>query len=50
VKFYFDEDAVQHRLVAALRSQSVDVATSLELGMNARDDESHLILAAAGFW
>jgi predicted nuclease of predicted toxin-antitoxin system len=47
VKFYFDEDSVQHRLVATLRSHSLDVVTSLDVGMNARDDESHLILAAA---
>jgi hypothetical protein len=47
VKFYFDEDSVQHRLVSALRSHAIDVLTSLDAGMNARDDESHLILAAA---
>ena len=45
MKFYFDEDSVQHRLVAALRSHAIDVMTCLEAGMNARDDESHLILA-----
>jgi hypothetical protein len=47
VKFYFDEDSVQHRLIAALGSQSIDVMTSLEAGMNARDDDAQLILAAA---
>jgi Domain of unknown function (DUF5615) len=46
VKFYFDEDSAQHRLVAALRSHALDVVTCLDAGMNARDDESHLILAA----
>ncbi len=45
VKLYFDEDSAQHRLVAALRSHSLDVVTCLDAGMNARDDESHLILA-----
>ena len=45
VKFYFDEDSAQHRLVAALRSHAIDVLTCLDAGMNARDDESHLILA-----
>jgi hypothetical protein len=47
VKFYFDEDSVQHRLIAALRSHGLDVLSSLDAGMNARDDESHLIFAAA---
>jgi hypothetical protein len=47
VKFYFDEDSAQHRLIAALRSHSIDVVTSFDAGMNARDDESHLIQATA---
>ena len=47
MKFYFDEDSAQRRLIAALRSHAIDVVTSLEAGMNARDDESHLILAAS---
>jgi hypothetical protein len=47
VKFYFDEDSAQHRLIAALRSHAVDVVTCLDVGMHARDDESHLILAAS---
>ncbi|NDJ09657.1 MAG: hypothetical protein EBY17_00480 [Acidobacteriia bacterium] len=47
VRFYFDEDSTQHRLIAALRSQMIDVTTSLESGMNARDDESQLILASS---
>ena len=47
MKFYFDEDLVQHRLVAALRSHAIDVVTSLEVGMNAREDESQLSLAVA---
>jgi hypothetical protein len=46
VKFYFDEDSTQHRLIAALRSRALDVATSLDAGMNARDDEAQLIFAA----
>ncbi len=33
--------------MAALRSRGVDVLSSLDAGMNARDDESQLILAAA---
>jgi hypothetical protein len=47
VKFYFDEDSSQHRLIAALRSHGMDVLSSLDAGMNARDDESQLILAAS---
>jgi hypothetical protein len=46
-KFYFDEDSAQHRLIAALRSLAIDVATSLDSGMNARDDEAQLIFASA---
>ncbi len=45
MKFYFDEDSAQHRLVAALRSHALDVVTCLDAGMKARDDESQLILA-----
>ena len=47
MKFYFDEDSTQHRLVAALRSHEVDVVTSLEAGMNAQADEPQLTLAVA---
>ena len=46
MKFYFDEDSAQHRLIAALRSHAIDVTTSLDSGMNARDDESQLTLAS----
>ena len=48
MKFYFDEDSAQHRLVAALRSQAIDVVTSLEAGMNGQEDESQLTRAVAG--
>ena len=47
LRFYFDEDSAQHRLVSALRSHSIDVTTFLDSGMSARDDESQLIFAAA---
>ncbi len=47
MKFYFDEDSAQHRLVAALRSHAIDVTTFLDSGMKARDDESQLMLASA---
>ena len=46
MKFYFDEDSAQHRLIAALRSHAIDVTPSLDSGMNARDDESQLTLAS----
>jgi hypothetical protein len=47
VKLYVDEDSAQHRLIAALRSHALDVLTSLDAGMNARDDESRLAMAVA---
>ena len=47
MKFYFDEDSAQHRLIAALRSHEIDVTTFLDSGMSARDDESQLILVNA---
>ena len=47
MKFYFDKDSAQHRLVAALRSHAIDVTTFLDSGMSARDDESQLTLADA---
>lgn len=47
MKLYFDEDSTRHTIIAALRAHSLDVLTSLEAGMNARDDESQLVFAAA---
>jgi Domain of unknown function (DUF5615) len=47
VKFYFDEDSAQHRLTAALRSRAIDVVSSLDAGMNARDDEAQLLFSSA---
>jgi len=47
VKLYFDEDSSQHRLMIALRSHSIDLLTSFDAGMNARDDGSQLIFATA---
>lgn len=48
MKFYFDEDSPQHRLIAALRSRALDVTTSLDAGMRAREDKGQLIFAAEG--
>ena len=47
MKFYFDEDSAKHLLVSALRTHAIDVVTSLETGMNARDDEAQLTMAAS---
>ena len=46
-KSYFDEDSTRHSLIAALRSRSLDVTTSLEAGMNACADEAQLTFAAS---
>lgn len=47
MELYLDEDTSHHSIVAALRSRGFDVVSSLELGMNGREDEDHLVLAAA---
>lgn len=47
MKLYLDEDTSHHSIVAALRSRGLDVVSSLESGMNGREDEDHLVLAAA---
>jgi len=47
MKLYLDEDTSDHSIVAALRSRGFDVVSSLEVGMNGREDEDHLILATS---
>jgi len=47
MKLYLDEDTSHHSILAALRSRGIDVVSSLEAGMNGREDEDHLVLAAA---
>jgi hypothetical protein len=42
IRLYFDEDAMQHALVAALRARRVDVLTALDCGMVGKSDEEHL--------
>lgn len=42
IRLYFDEDAMQHGLVTALRARRVDVLTALECGMVNKCDEDHL--------
>jgi hypothetical protein len=44
-KIYFDEDAMDTDLVAALRSRDVDVVTVLEAGLVGKSDEEQLALA-----
>lgn len=46
MRLYLDEDTSNRRLVAALRSRGIDVASSLELGMNGSKDEDQLLFAA----
>jgi hypothetical protein len=42
IRLYFDEDAMQHALVVALRARRVDVLTASSCGMVNRNDEEHL--------
>jgi hypothetical protein len=42
VRLYFDEDAMQHALVVALRARQVDVVTASDRGMIDRSDADHL--------
>src|ERR1700691_109528 len=42
IRLYFDEDAMQHALVVALRARHVDVVIASDCGMVNRSDEAHL--------
>jgi len=42
IRLYFDEDAMQHALVVALRARRVDVLTASDCAMINRGDEDHL--------
>ena len=42
IRLYFDEDAMQHALVVALRARRVDVLTASDCEMVSRSDEDHL--------
>jgi hypothetical protein len=42
IRLYFDEDAMQHALVVALRARRVDVLTASDCGMVGRSDGEHL--------
>jgi hypothetical protein len=47
IRLHFDEDAMQHALVASLRARRVDVLTALDCGMVGRSDEDHLRRASS---
>jgi hypothetical protein len=47
IRLYFDEDAMQHALVVALRARRVDVLTASDCGMISRSDEQHLRYASS---
>jgi hypothetical protein len=47
IRLYFDEDAMRHALVVALRARRVDAVTASECGMVNRSDESHLRRASS---
>jgi hypothetical protein len=47
IRLYFDEDAMDDDLVAALRARGVDVETAYEAGMIEREDDEQLAHASA---
>src|SRR5260370_28559132 len=48
IRLYFDEDAMQHALVVALRARRVDVLSDSDCGMVGRREEEHLCHASDG--
>ncbi len=42
IRLYFDEDAMQHAVVVALRARRIDVLTASDCGMIGRSDEQDL--------
>lgn len=48
IHLYFDEDAQDDDVIAALRLRGVNVLTTTEAGMLGRDDEDQLAYAANG--
>jgi hypothetical protein len=42
IRLHFDEDALQHAIVASLRARHIDVVTPLDCGMVGKSDEEHL--------
>ena len=47
LRLYFDEDAMDADLTAALRARRVDLQTAFEAGMMEREDDEHLAYAAS---
>lgn len=45
VRLYFDEDAVRHALVEALRKRGIDILTPLDVGTMQKTDEEQLQFA-----
>jgi len=45
LRFYFDEDSLDHDVVDALRRAGIDVVTALDAGMIERPDEDHFAFA-----
>ena len=48
IRLYFDEDAMQHALLVALRARRIDILTASDCGMIGRSDLEHLRHASAG--
>lgn len=46
IRLYLDDDSLTKALVRALRERGVDVVTTLQVGLDGRDDEEHLAYAA----
>ena len=47
IPLYLDEDSVRHALVRGLRSNGIDVVTTLELGRIGAEDEDQLRFAVS---
>lgn len=45
IRLYLDDDSSAKALVKALRERGVDVVTTVEVGLDGRDDEEHLAYA-----
>jgi len=45
IRLYLDDDSSAKALVKALRERGVDVVTTMEVGLDGRDDEEHLAYA-----
>jgi len=48
IKLYIDQDAINHRLIGALRSRGVSVMTVLDSGLVQKSDKEQLAFATKG--